>query len=76
MCNPNTLNLKISIYDHDQIFDHLFLGKVEIFLNDAFYQCKSRNSCSDEISGWVPISQGQGDLFIVYKMIEGLEMKF
>lgn len=73
---PNTLRLKLSVFDHDHVFDHLYLGKVELFLNDAFYQCKSRNSSSDEISGWYSISEGQGEVFLVYRIIEGLDMKF
>lgn len=76
ICNPNTLRLKLTVFDHDHVFDHLYLGKVELFLNDVFYQCKSRNTNSEEVSGWYKISEGQGEVFLVYRMFEGLEMKF
>jgi hypothetical protein len=74
--NVEGSSLTLEIYDHDEVFDHESLGKVEISLAPAIQMCKMTNNQSDEFSNWYPVENGTGEILVSFRAREGVEMTF
>lgn len=75
--NSSNKNLMLSIYDHDEIFEHPFMGKVCIPVDELIKECsESQDGKSRLYSKWVKVNEGKGELHLVYRVVQGMQLNF
>jgi hypothetical protein len=72
---PQSLVFKLTVYDHDRNGEGDAIGSTQVDMSNAYQQSRTRHGTSDGVTTWVPLQNGTGDVFIVYKVLEGYNVK-